>query len=299
MLQLVPGGFLKKGGAGEFTSINVTDEDTGYQIDGNSILWTGDFANRNMFLGKGVAANNTGTSNVFIGENAGRGAAAGATGDFNVMIGRGAGIILTTSSYNLGIGCRALESVTTSPENFGLGAQALLKLSTGSGGNIGIGVSAMAELTAGRFNVSIGKGAGGRLLGTSEWNTLIGYQSGYGMGEKDRNVCIGAYSGRRLTTGQRNIFIGYSAGSQQTILSDRLIVDDRDRGSAANEATMALIYGVFAAAAADQDLTFNANVFLTQVKAGASQAAVGAAAGEIWRATDWEGAPGSVLMIGL
>lgn len=281
MLQLVPGGFLKAGDEGLFSSVNITDEATGYQIDGASVMWTGDAVNYNIFLGEGVFASVEGQYNVgigyqagyncdgsninmYMGYRAGYGAVAGNTGDENVGIGCNT-LRYNSSGYrNVAMGTSALGKNTIGNYNFGLGAQALYANTLGSN-NVAIGYSTLYWVGNSLSNVSIGYASGGygagSLQGFISYNTMIGHQSGnHILTGSHRNLFMGANSGYNATTGSDNVFLGHKSGYNQTINSNRLIIDNQDRGSAANEATMALIYGLFAAAPADQYLTFNANV---------------------------------------
>lgn len=319
MLQLIPGGFLKAiaedstpvlggdldggGFKGTFGIVDVTDENNAYQIDGATIVRTGAAANHNVFLGRDIFQNDEGidnvgigfevgyynsvtgggyrgTKNVYIGYRAGKGDSEGATGDGNVAIG----------PY-------ALENVKDARINVVIGYAAARFRESGSG-NFALGWNALRDSKTGNHNIAIGNNA---LRASTDWftaNVAIGAEAGEAV-TGINNVFIGYRAGHQLASGHANVFLGYCAGENQTLVSSRLIIDNQDRGSAANEAIKALIYGLFAADPADQDLTFNANVFLSQVKSGPDQATAGAAAGEIWRATGWEGAPGSVLMIGL
>ena len=70
---------------------------------------------------------------------------------------------------------------------------------------------------------------------------LIGYSAGY-VGNGSGNVCV-----------------GYAAGAYETG-SNKLFIDNDARASESDARAKALIYGVFAAAVANQYLTFNAKV---------------------------------------
>jgi hypothetical protein len=65
------------------------------------------------------------------------------------------------------------------------------------------------------------------------------------------------WSGYYNTIGNRNIYLGYKAGFYQ-VSSDKLIIDNQDRGSSTNEDTKALIVGIMASTPANQSLTINA-----------------------------------------
>lgn len=102
-----------------------------------------------------------------------------------------------------------------------------------------------------RENIAIGYDIANN-IGRS--NILIGNNIG-NVGNS--TVSIGYYSGQN-STGSNNIFLGYSAGKNQTTLSDLLIIDNQDRGTAANEQTKSMFYGVFGADISSQTLRINA-----------------------------------------
>lgn len=147
---------------------------------------------------------------------------------------------ITTGTHNIGIGEKAGAAITEGLNNICLGNQAGLAITTGSY-NFALGSGALSKNITGSYNVAIGRQAIRGTTGQSMSNTVgIGQQAGvqsYGSG------CL---------------FLGNQAGYRQTNLSNILIIDNTDRGSAANEITTSLIYGIFAAAAADQILYFNA-----------------------------------------
>jgi hypothetical protein len=73
------------------------------------------------------------------------------------------------------------------------------------------------------------------------------------------------------------VFIGPSAGYNQTTLSDRLIINNRDEGSAAAEITDSLIYGIFDAAPANQSVRINGSLIVSQGSVTHSSSTVTAA----------------------
>lgn len=323
MLKLISGGFLKKGDVGEFEYVNVTDEDVVLQVDGNSIIRTGLANNGNLFIGCGVFDKDDGLSNIGIGFEAGfnNTTAGGSEGQNSLYIGYQAGYGLGGSNagqFSIGLGFQTLYQQSTGDRNTAIGYQALRN--TGAGRrNTAIGYQALLDNTRGDYNFAIGPTAlryntlgsenvaigyaAGIFNETGDYNTVIGsFAGGFGAGgvnSFNRHTIIGNYAGYKNSTGGDGVYIGFKAGYNQTSNSNLLIIDNQDRGSAANEATMALIYGVFAAAAADQDLTFNANIFLTQIKSGSDQANAGAAANEIWKTSGHATLPDNVLMIGV
>lgn len=284
------GGDLDGGGfnisnvdTGTFVAVDCTDEDTGYQIDGTSVLWTGVVANQNIFLGSGAFDKDEGTGNVGIGYQAGfNNTFSGSYGTSNLYLGYKAGYGLHGNNRgydNVYIGFYAGYETTLGHHNMAIGNRAGMELENGHR-NMLLGYYAGKKISSGDDNICIGMSTG-ILLTTQNSNTFIGSYAGY------------------VTTGSSNIFIGYKSGYNQGAISNILFIDNQDRLSAANELTKALIYGVFAAAPADQDLTFNANVFLTQIKSGATQVAAGAAVNEVWKTNGHTSLPDNVLMIGV
>jgi hypothetical protein len=122
--------------------------------------------------------------------------------------------------------------------------------------------------------VFIGDSAGATSNGSSG-SVMIGYQAGYALTGQN-SVSIGYLSGKASTTGGYNTFIGNRSGSlnvsgekciyignyagRNQNLSNKFIVDNQDRTTAANELTNAIINGTMAAAVADQILQINAVV---------------------------------------
>lgn len=191
--------------------------------------YAGDGAGSNVSIGYYAGQNlDTGASSAFLGTYAGEGGYDAAT---------------VTGSWNVALGCAAMRYVTSGSNNSAVGTYALERCNAGSQ-NVAVGIS------AGRYNR------------TGTYNTWIGTWTGVGQenASNSRNTGVGAYTGLSITTGERNVFLGYGAGKRQTTNSDRLIVDNRDRGSAANEESNALLYGVFDSSSANQKLTINAKV---------------------------------------
>jgi len=280
-------GNLDVTGIGTFGIANVTDETTGYQIDGANIMWTGASGNSNFFLGENAFLNSEGSENIGIGVNAGRnnddsgiggvqniyiGAQSGFgatadtlnTGKRNVGIGAYTFYFNTTGQLNVGIGYTALWNNTEGYSNIGIGSGALSTNKTGYD-NTGIGANALENSTS-RQNTAVGSGAmrysvGGvantaigqsALYNTSgHFNVGIGREAGKGASGKNfsYNVLIGYRAGYALTTGSTNVIIGYSAGSTLTTESNKLYI-------ANTNTTTPLIYGEFD----NSLLTINGNV---------------------------------------
>jgi len=203
---------------------------------------------------------------------------------------------LTTGSNNVALGDGALQTCTEGINNFALGDLSMGDLTTGDR-NVGIGILTLQRNLVGNNNIAIGeaslrnnKNQSNVAIGsnamvfqtTGDRNTGIGGFTGYRNVTGDDNVCIGYKAGQGITgnsfsfntyvgkesstlieTGSSNVSLGYQAGFNQTTLSDRLIIDNQDRGSAAAEITDCLIYGIFDATPANQSLRINATVKAT------------------------------------
>ena len=211
------------------------------------------------------------------------------TGYHNIAIGFGAANNVTTGYENFAFGFNALSVCTDGYENLAIGSQALQLLTSGMGNvalgraagtvvtigsydvfiggnsgasctegdsNIGIGFSALQNLTVGDSNVAIGRSALG-LATTQDYNTAVGHVAGYSSTGTE-NTFIG-YGAGYYNVGSHGVFVGRGAGLWETG-SSKLFIDNANRGSEANDRILALVYGVFAATAVAQDLTFNAQV---------------------------------------
>jgi len=183
--------------------------------------------------------------NIFIGEDSGSWILDNTTGSFrgtgNVAVGTRALKHLTTGYYNFAMGTRSLEEVNTGNSNVGLGHQAGANINSGSS-NICIGRDAGVLITSGGYSTFIGSGAG-QVLTTGYFNVGIGRNT---FGSSANNI-------------YRCIAIGNEAGKDEDT-NDRLIIDNRDQGSAAATRTNAIIYGVMDADPANQILTINGEI---------------------------------------
>ena len=96
---------------------------------------------------------------------------------------------------------------------------------------------ALQDNTTGIENTAVGRGALSKCVGGS-YNTAIGMAAGGSI------------------AGSNNIFIGYKSGRFETG-SGKLFIDNALRASEADARVKALIYGIYAAATADQSLLIN------------------------------------------
>ena len=199
-------------------------------------------ANYSIFIGDSageIHAGGTGR-NVGIGYQAGKGAGT-CTYQDNLMIGYRAGFALTSGSYNMLFGTGAGDALTTGADNMAIGISTLSTATTGSY-NVAIGTEALRDTTGSR-NTAIGRQAGKLSIGVTD-NVFIGYKSGL-----------------NVSTGISNVYLGAYSGTNQTTVSNILLIDNQDRTSAALELTNSLIYGVFNATVASQSITFNVGTF--------------------------------------
>lgn len=211
-----------------------------------------------------LTANTTGQYNTAVGRQA---LYSNVTNNDNTAVGYQAGYSLNGGYSNVAIGTYAMGASSDSAvTNVAVGTSALSKSNRAC--NVGVGASALKELTLGLDNVGIGTGAGlNRTHGNG--NNAIGVYSqgrynmsvlpitGYGnnsMGTYSLaslstggfNTVIGDSAGYSQTTASRNVFLGNKAGFNTT-LGDRLIIDNQKRADAGADTTDALIYGNFSA----------------------------------------------------
>jgi hypothetical protein len=181
------------------------------------------------------------------------------TTDGNRNIGLGAGSLgnggALSCSYDMAIGGFSLAAVTSGSNNVAIGDQAGYRIKTGHN-NMAIGSYALNYDVGGNENVGIGGYSAHHITGAD--NIGIGYQALFTGAAVNYNVAIGAYAGYSNTSSS-GIFIGYQAGYHETGAS-KLFIDNIGRSSEADGRVKALIYGVFAAATADQNVTMNAVV---------------------------------------
>lgn len=186
----------------------------------------------------------------------------------NVAIGYRAMYVNTEGRLNVAIGDECLRYNSTGIYNTAVGSGALYNSTSSQ--NVSIGINSGQAQTSGEKNVYVGSFCA-QYNQTGSSNTAVGYYAcGKGAGSAQAVIgsqtCLGAYSGYTLSNGSSgNVLLGYYAGSQQTTNSNLLIIDNRDRTSAALEITTSLIYGVFAAAAANQSLRINGNLIIGAV----------------------------------
>ena len=241
-------------------------------------------------------SNTTGSSNTAIGWSALQN---NTTGPDNSAMGALALNLNITGYSNSAMGALALNQNTTGYYNSAMGSSALRANTTGYR-NSAMGAFVLRVNTTGYFNSAMGTLALFNLKPTSKAVTVFA-DNGDGktrvtsVGHGQSNGTIIQISGTTnyngpwtieqvaadtlvidetfvadeatgwwgiASEGRRNIAIGAYAGYRQTTISERLFIDSRQRANAAEELTHAIIYGIMAAAPADQELYLNADVFL-------------------------------------
>jgi len=111
------------------------------------------------------------------------------------------GLGASSIASNAGFGISVLAGITTGNYNLALGYEAMKTVTTG-GHNIGIGYQAMYKSTGGGYNTGIGT------------NALSSITSGSG------NHAIGSFCGQTITTGANNVGMGdYALGGNDGIMT--------------------------------------------------------------------------------
>jgi hypothetical protein len=174
----------------------------------------------NSALGLEALYNNTGYNNNAIGDTA---------------------MFYNTSGYdNTAIGNSALFNNTGGSENTAIG---LLALYFNSSANNDIAIGNRAAYGNGssysnQGGVYIGNGAGSLAQTGSDYNTFVGYNSGYGDTSGNRNVLIGqstiSASQNQVTTGSDNIAIGNDVALPSAIANNQLDIGNLIYGTGLN-----------------------------------------------------------------
>jgi cytoskeletal protein CcmA (bactofilin family) len=132
----------------------------------------------------------------------------------SLLVGHATTGTLSVAQRNTGVGVGALDAITSGDKNTGLGYNALTTLNTGVN-NTSIGAQSLQSLSSGNSNVSIGMDAGTQIT-TGDYNTLLGEQAGFALAGNDSNynLLLGYESGENISSGAGNVIIGsVDAGS--------------------------------------------------------------------------------------
>lgn len=164
----------------------------------------------------------------------------GGTAATNTFIGGNTGSLASTGANNAAMGESSSVSLIGGTANMAFGAWSLNAATEGDN-NVAIGYAALTSITDGHRNVAIGRDAIRDPSDTSIVNNVaIGFSAGYNC--DSRNIFIGAYAGYRQTS------------------SDKFIIDNLQRADIATEVSNSILYGVMAAAPANQTLRVNAKI---------------------------------------
>jgi hypothetical protein len=145
----------------------------------------------------------------------------------------------TTGSTNAAIGLSAMDRNTTGSTNAAMGASAeFWNLSATNTVAIGYAAANGAGGYSNQGGVAIGYSAGSSFATGSDYNTLLGFQSGYGITTGARNVLLGqstiAASYNQVTTGSNNISIGNDVAVASSTLSNQLNIGNIIFGTGIN-----------------------------------------------------------------
>ena len=188
---------------------------------------------------------------------------------------------------------------------FGMGVAGTGDLTHGSGSegyyNTFIGANVGQDIYTGYSNTAMG-GDSLKEITTGYKNTSYGDNSLFKLISGNLNTAFGQGAGGSLVTGDSDVFLGHDAGYHETG-SSKLFIDNVKRTNEADGRVKSLIYGVFAAAVADQDLVFNADVGINtvptlplDVKAIAGITAIGGYAIKLTNTTGANTIAGQVVM---
>lgn len=196
------------------------------------------------------------------------------------------GLDLGDSEYCTLVSCRFEDNAAHIAQNATIYTNILIGGFDDSGrgfpGFVGFRVTACnqsATVTA------LGVGALGSLTSGTE-NTAVGGSTLASVAAGTKNTAVG-YAALATTTGTRNVALGHAAGLYETG-DEAFYVDNRDRGSLAAGKTQSLLYGIFAAATANQRLRVNGRFAITEAPTYANNAAAlagGLDVGECYRIT--------------
>jgi trimeric autotransporter adhesin len=178
--------------------VNTVDGSTGGAISGNLSLDTSSATTGNIFKGGALFIHNSGSSNLFMGRNAGN--------------------LTMTGNGNVAIGDSALHANTTGYLNTAVGYWALLGNSSG-GYNTAVGDFALPSNSSGANNTAVGANAlNGNTSGVN--NTSFGFWSLFNTSTGNTNTAVGAIALYTNVTGTQNTGIGYAADVSSAALSN-------------------------------------------------------------------------------
>ena len=181
----------------------------------------------------------------------------------NIWIGNGGtftvggGDLDINGSWNISIGFDTLKNLTTGHENVAVGA-GTMRDATSAYVNVALGGAALRANLTGNGNVAVG--ANTLLVGTAPTNNVAIGQDALLWNNGTGTVAVGYFAGY-FNTGSGSVFLGNFAGFYETG-SNKLFIDNTTRVSEADARLKALIYGLFASTADNQDLVVNGQLGL-------------------------------------
>lgn len=197
-------------------------------------------AGGNIAIGDAMPVVTDGTSNISLGF--GTPLQSLTTGGYNFNAGGFGMKKLTTGSFNFCLGYFCLGENTTGSNNFSAGVNSSL-YNMSATNTVAIGGQAASGAAVGvPFNnqggVVIGFQAGSSFGTGSDWSTLIGHQSGYGLTTGGSNILIGAATSTNtidtITTGSMNIKIGTNTSFPSATANGQLSIGNQIYGTGMN-----------------------------------------------------------------
>jgi hypothetical protein len=124
----------------------------------------------------------------------------------------------------------------------------------------GAGITAAGAIKGNNFYTdndsnTVAFGVGVPAAGVSYIGTFIGHNAGHSVTSSNNQTYVGSGAGY-TSNAEGGVYIGRAAGYYETA-ANKLFIDNATRASEADGRAKALIYGVFDAAVANQEITFN------------------------------------------
>jgi hypothetical protein len=233
-------------------------DENNFAYDAENNILTLNRGDGNILVGPGVTGAGMmqipyADHNVVVGEEAGYSLT---LGDDNIFVGRHAGYSNAHANRNIFLGLNAGKSTTIGGSNIFIGGVSGINNTVGVR-NIFVGDFAANRNTSGHSNVAIGESAS-TYNQTGQDNTAVGRKALFGTVENSHshNAALGSYAGYSITTGDASVFLGSHAGYYETG-SNKLFIDNAQRADEADGREKALMYGVFDADTANQELNVN------------------------------------------
>ncbi|MCP4711839.1 MAG: hypothetical protein GY869_24735, partial [Planctomycetes bacterium] len=175
------------------------------KLGGETVLQAPNY--HNLFIGSGVAVNNTGNSNTMVGVNSGN---ANTSGALNTFMGVHTGFYNESGSGNTFMGFYSGGNNTSGDYNTFIGDSSGRFNLTGYE-NVFVGVSAGFLNSSGYYNTIVGGRAGTKNT-TGSFNTFLGYYTGINNDIGNGNTFLGSQAGLRNESGESNTYVGIHSG---------------------------------------------------------------------------------------